>query len=200
MRFLSLGDSYTIGEGVPQNDSWPFQLVAALRQNGLLVEDPIVIAKTGWTTGELQEAIARENPQGPFDLITLLIGVNNQYRGLPLDQFEKDLRELLACASSILGERGQVFVLSIPDWTITPFANGRNTSEIAGQIESYNRAAKTISQQEGVAFVEVTDISRQAAEDMSLLAGDGLHPSAAMYALWVQKLLPLAWRVLKNTD
>src|SRR2546423_9247198 len=192
MRFLSLGDSYTIGEGVPQKDSWPFQLVAALRQNGLLVDDPIVIAKTGWTTGELQEAIARENPQGPFDLVTLLIGVNNQYRGLPLAQFEKEFRELLAYATPILGERGQLFALSIPDWSVTPFASGRNRSEIAGHIEGYNRAAKTISQQAGVAFVEVNDIRRQAAADVSLLAGDGLHPSVAMYALWVQKLLPLA--------
>jgi len=189
VRFLALGDSYTIGEGVSQNDSWPFQLVVALRQNGLLIDDPMVIAKTGWTTGELKEAIARENPQGPFDLVTLLIGVNNQYRGLPLDQFEREFRELLAYASSILGKRGQLVVLSIPDWSVTPFAEGRDRKMIANELEKFNSSAKMISLECNVRFVDITEISRRAADDLTLLANDRLHTSAEMYALWTRQLL-----------
>ena len=192
MRFLVLGDSYTIGEGVLPAERWPVQLATALRDRGVAIDDPLIIARTGWTTAELAGGIAAENPQGPFDLVSLLIGVNNQYRGLDIEAYRSELRGLLEQAIGFAGGRAErVLVLSIPDWSVTPFAEGRNRAQIAAQIDAFNLVMRSEAQRAGVGYIDVTAISRQAAQDASLLAADGLHPSGKMYAAWVELVLPV---------
>ena len=192
MRFLALGDSYTIGEAVLPAERWPVQLAAALRDRGIAIDDPLIIACTGWTTAELAEGIAAENPQGSFDLVSLLIGVNNQYRGLDIEVYRSELHGLLKLAIGFAGGRAErVLVLSIPDWSVTPFAEGRNRAQIAAQIDAFNLAMRSEAQRAGVGYIDITAISRLAAQDASLLAADGLHPSEKMYAAWVELVLPV---------
>ncbi len=189
-RFLALGDSYTIGESVREGERWPAQLGALLRGDGVVVTEPEYIARTGWTTDELASAIARANPQGPYALVTLAIGVNNQYRGRGLDEYRTQFRELLERAIVFAGgEPGRVVVLSIPDWGVTPFAVGQDGPRIARELDAFNKAAKEIAEAHAVAFVDVTAVSRQHPE---LVAGDGLHPSGAQYAAWARLALPAA--------
>ncbi len=188
ITILSLGDSYTIGEGVLPDERWPVQLASALREEGLSVAEPRIVARTGWTTGELLSAIDTAGLDLQYDLVSLLIGVNNQYRGLDIEEFRKEFTELLDLAGRFAGER--VVVLSIPDWGVTPFAGGRERDAIAGEIDAFNRVAAGESERRGITFFDITPISRRAANDTGLLADDGLHPSGSMYALWVEKVLP----------
>lgn len=189
LKFLALGDSYTVGEGVEREDSWPHQLVRRLRGRGLHLEEPEVIATTGWTTRELLKGIEDRRPLGPFGLVTLLIGVNNQYRGLDLDEYANEFKELLDLAIGFAdGARERIYVLSIPDWSVTPFAEGRDREAITFDIDRFNAVAARIAEEAGVKFIDITGISRQAAFDRSLLASDGLHPSGAMYKRWVDLL------------
>lgn len=200
-RFLALGDSYTIGEGVAEDGRWPAQLAARLSAEGFALDAPHYIATTGWTTDELQAGIAAAAPVGPYALVSLAIGVNNQYRGWPLDTYRSQFGELLDQAIGFAGgDASRVVVVSIPDWGRTPFARqqGRDADGVAREIDAFNAAAADVCVQAGVAFVEITAASRAQAEDIAMLADDGLHPSAAMYAHWAQQALPTSRRALSR--
>ncbi len=191
IRLLALGDSYTIGQGVPAADRWPAQLAGLLRAEGVPVAEPEIIARTGWTSGDLADALAAADPQGPYDLVTLLIGVNNQYRGRPAATFRPEFAGLLERAVALAGgDPGRVLVLSIPDWGATPFAESEDRGQIAAGIDAYNAQAREVTLRRTARFIDITPISRQAAGDPSLLAADGLHPSGKMYALWAGLALP----------
>lgn len=191
--YLALGDSYTIGEGVQVADRWGQQLARLLRADGVDVGDPVTIAKTGWTTSELAKAIEAANPTANFDLVSLLIGVNNQYRGQSISSYRTEFRGLLQ--TSILlakGDAGKVVVLSIPDWGATPFAQGRDREQISAEIEAFNVVAKEEAQKAGVAFINITPLTRKALEDVSYLANDGLHYSGKMHLEWAKLTVPQA--------
>jgi lysophospholipase L1-like esterase len=201
LRLLALGDSYTIGESVAAGQRWPVQLAAALETRGLVVAAPEIIATTGWTTDELAAGIDAVDPRGPYDLVTLLIGVNNQYRGRPVEAFRVEFRVLLQRAVGFAGGRpGRVIVMSIPDWGVMPFAEGRDQTRIAAEIDAYNAACLEEAVRAGVRYVNVTGISRNAAADPSLVADDGLHPSGAQYARWVDRALPECLAALGRVD
>ena len=195
MQFLALGDSYTIGESVAPEERWPVQLGALLRAEGLDVGGPTLIATTGWTTDELSAAIDRANPQGAFDLVSLLIGVNNQYRGRGQDEYREQFAALLQRAIGFAGGNpARVLVLSIPDWGVTPFATRleRDPAAVAADIDAFNAINRAETERPGAHYVDVTPFSREAAHDPSLLADDGLHPSGRMYAEWARLALPAA--------
>lgn len=203
LRFLALGDSYTIGEGVPADGRWTHQLAAALRAEGIAIEDPHTIATTGWTTDELAVAIDAAEPLGTHDLVSLLIGVNNQYRGRSCADYRVEFHTLLGRAIALAGGRAdRVLVLSIPDWGVTPFAaqQGRDAAQVAREIDDFNAAACALCEAHGVAFVNITDVSRTDVSpdggDAAMLVDDGLHPSAAMYARWARRALPVARAML----
>ncbi len=197
--FLALGDSYTIGEGVPRAEAWPVQLARRLRARGHDLGEPETIATTGWTTGELAEAIEAQDPVPGRELVSLLIGVNNQYRELSLDAYRREFRALLETAIGFAGQRARrVLVVSIPDWGFTPFAvqKGVDAARVAAAIDAFNAAACAQALARGARWVNVTGISRGIARD--LLTGDGLHPSAAQYTLWAAHILPEAARALAS--
>lgn len=192
-RYLALGDSYTIGEGVPPEERWPQRLVRALAGAGVALADPEVIARTGWTTDELAAAVEAARPQGPYALVSLLVGVNNQYRGRPVAEYGEELRGLLERAVGFAGGApGRVVVLSIPDWGVTPFAEGRDRAAIAREIDAYNAVARRLAADGGARWVDVTPVSREHGAEPAMLAPDGLHPSGEMYALWTARALPQA--------
>jgi lysophospholipase L1-like esterase len=200
-RFLALGDSYTIGEGVGADRRWPVQLAARLRERGVSTSDPQIIARTGWTTEDLARALRLTPPRGPFELVTLLIGVNDQYRGLGVESYRPRFKALLGQAIAFAGDRpGRVLVLSIPDWGVTPYADGRDRRAIAAEIDRFNAVNREEAERAGVRYVDVTPASRKAAEDRSLIAGDGLHPSGALYGAWVRLALPEALAALQDQD
>lgn len=189
VRFLALGDSYTIGESVSEADRFPNQLAVYLDSAGFQVDSLLIIAKTGWTTAQLLQALNEQNPDSAWSYITLLIGVNNQYKGLPTEQYALEFEQLLdrAIASCQNGRQG-IAVLSIPDYGVTPFGKRRpNAFEISDQIDNFNTIKKDICRVKGVEFHDITNISRQAESDLSLLASDQLHPSGKMYNLWVSE-------------
>ena len=193
MRYLALGDSYTIGESVPPAERWPVQLAALLRQEGAALDEPQIIATTGWTTDELWAGMDHARPKGPDELVSLLIGVNTQYRGRDLDEYRQQFEALLARAIELAGgQPGRVVVLSIPDWGVTPFARGRDRAAIGRAIEAFNAISQKATGQAGARYVDVTPGSRRAASDGALVAGDGLHPSGKMYAEWARLALPAA--------
>ncbi len=200
LRYLALGDSYTIGESVPEAGRWPVQLAAALRERGVALAEPRIIATTGWTTDELSAAMDAAEPLGQWDLVSLLIGVNNQYRGRPADDYRGEFAGLLERAIRLAGGRAdRVLVLSIPDWGVTPFglASGRDTARIASELDAYNAAAAAECAARGVAFVDITPASRSPGNQPDRLADDGLHPSARAYADWMALALPFAGRLFK---
>lgn len=197
IRYLALGDSYTIGESVPVEERWPNQLASSLQAEGIETE-LTVIARTGWTVDELWEGMQASPPEGTYDLVTLLVGVNNQYRGYPLEGYRQDFRFLLGKAIDYAGgDPGRVIVLSIPDWGVTPFASGRDGEQVAGEIDDFNAVNLDEATAAGAQYVDVTSISRLAGEDAGLIAPDGLHPSGKMYALWAEKVLPPARGILR---
>ena len=197
LRYLALGDSYTIGEGVPEAGRWPVQLACALRADGIAVSEPQIIAQTGWTTDELDAGIDRVHPLAEYDLVSLLVGVNNQYRGRSVDEYKEQFEALLERAIGFAQwKRERVLVLSIPDWGVTPFAEGRDRAAIAQEIDRFNATASQACVQRGVAFVDITPASRDGGDAVEMLADDGLHPSAAMYARWTRLALPMAARAL----
>ena len=199
LRYLALGDSYTIGESVPATDRWPIQLAELLRKKGFRIEEPVVLAKTGWTTAELQEAIRGKNDRSEYDLVSLLIGVNNQYRGQSLDIYRKEFKQLLATAAGFAdGKHGRVIVLSIPDWGVMPFAKGRDRRAIASEIARFNKGCREESVAFGARFVDITELADKAGIDTSLQAADGLHYSRKMYAEWAQAALSEAMKALKD--
>jgi lysophospholipase L1-like esterase len=194
-RYLALGDSYTIGESVGAADRWPVRLAALLRERGVAVADPEIVARTGWTVRELSQGIDAAPPHGAYELVTLLIGVNDQYRGGTPEAYRADFVAMLRRAVGFAGGRAErVVVLSIPDWGVTPFAaeSGRDRGKIAGGIDRFNQINREETARAGARYVDVTPISRKAATERSLVAGDGLHPSGAMYAEWARLALPAA--------
>lgn len=201
LRYLALGDSYTIGESVPEEGRWPVQLAAALRERGVPLAEPHIIATTGWTTDELSAAMDAAEPLGQWDFASLLIGVNNQYRGRPVDEYRGGFAALLDRTIQLAGGRAdRVLVLSIPDWGVTPFgqASGRDTAAIARELDAYNAAAAAECAARGVAFVDITPASRSPGDQPDRLADDGLHPSARAYADWTALALPFAERLFKT--
>lgn len=201
IRYLALGDSYTIGESVPENERWSNQLAELLRASPQLDGRDVevtIIARTGWTTAELWQGIEMRAIQPPYDMVSLLIGVNNQYRGYDINEYREQFRFLLEKAIEYAGDKpANVFVLSIPDWGVTPFATGRDAAKIAQEIDSFNAVNREEAEKLGVAYVDVTPVSREAANDPSLIAGDGLHPSGRMYAEWAKLTLPIALEILE---
>jgi lysophospholipase L1-like esterase len=190
LSYLALGDSYTIGEAVPAIQSFPHQLASALNKQDYAVSKPIIIARTGWTTDELIQEINVSGVSKKFDIVTLLIGVNNQYRHYDVNTYRSEFVQLLNTALSYAnGNKKRVFVISIPDWGVTPFANGQDRNQIAKEINLYNAINKEESIRLGVSYTDITPLSRRAIDDLSLIADDGLHPSGSMYALWVQELV-----------
>ena len=190
-RYLALGDSYTIGESVPATERFPVQLA---RELGL--GEPQIIAKTGWTTDELDSAIDAANPRGSYDLVTLLIGVNNQYRGRDAEQYRGEFAALLQRAIGFAGgDVKKVIVVSIPDWGVTPFAEGRDRAKIAAEIDRYNTVNREETSRAGARYVDITPISR--GSDPALVAGDGLHPSGKQYGEWVKLILREARATLR---
>ena len=197
-RYLALGDSYTIGESVPAKDRWPNQLAKLLEAEGIPTEVTI-IARTGWTVDELWQGIQAESPQGTYDLVTLLIGVNDQYRGYSVDGYREDFRFMLSKATEYAsGNPDKVAVLSIPDWGFTPFAADRNRELVSRQIDEFNAVNLDETRNASAHYVDVTEISRMAMDDAELIAGDGLHPSGKMYTMWAEKVLPVAKDILKS--
>jgi lysophospholipase L1-like esterase len=195
MTYLALGDSYTVGEGVEIEQSFPYQLTKTLIDEGYSLTPPVVIARTGWTTDELIRALEENPPQLNFNLVTLLIGVNNQFRGYSMETYRSEFRDLLQRSLRYTGNQPAcVVVLSIPDWGVTPFARmtGFERGQVSLQIDRFNRINREETELAGVTYVDVTEISRRAAEEPDLIAGDGLHPSESMYWLWVEKILPQA--------
>jgi len=193
--FLALGDSYTIGEAVRETDRWPVQLVARLRERGIAIDAPRIVATTGWTTDELSAAMDDTTFAPPYALVTLMIGVNNQFRGRDLSEYRVQFDALLVRAIRLAGgDATRVIVLSIPDWGATPFGHdsGRDPAQISAQIDAFNAAARAETSARGAAWVDVTPVSREVAHDSTLAAQDGLHPSATMYARWVDLVLPVA--------
>jgi lysophospholipase L1-like esterase len=177
-RYLALGDSYTIGESVAEAERFPVQLARELGY-----AEPQIIARTGWTTDELNAAIDEANPQGPFDLVSLLIGVNNQYRGRSADEYRTQFTALLGRAIGFAGgDARKVVVVSIPDWGVTPFAEGRDRAQIAREIDQFNAINREEAIRAGARYVDITPISR--GNDAALVATDKLHPSGKQYTEW----------------
>ncbi len=201
VSYLALGDSYTIGESVPGGARWPLQLADALREHGIRIADPRIIATTGWTTDELSAAMDAAEPLGQYGFVSLLIGVNNQYRGRDVDNYRAEFGALLERAIGLAGGReDRVLVLSIPDWGVTPFAqgSGRDTGQIARELDAYNAVAAEECAVRGVAFVDITPVSRSLGALPDRIADDGLHPSALAYTDWTALALPIASRLLRK--
>jgi lysophospholipase L1-like esterase len=217
LRYLALGDSYSIGESVPAAARWPNQLADALRQRGHALAPVQIFARTGWTSEELDSALRASErgaqvelasaeyatrPSPPYQLVTLLIGVNDQYRGYPPDGYRSHFATLLARAIGYAGGHPErVLVLSIPDWGRTPFAHtqGRDRDRISTEINAYNGLARELTESGGAVFVDITELTREVEARPELLADDGLHPSAVDYARWAERALAPAQRALDHS-
>ncbi len=196
-RLLALGDSYTVGEGVPEAGRWPVQLARRLAAEGVMLAPPHIIAATGWTTDALSAAMDAAQLTPGVDLVTLLIGVNNQYRGRSAAEYIVQFGQLLARAVALAGGRpGRVVVVSIPDWGVTRFAreHGHDAAAIGATLDRFNALAQATTEAAGAAFIDITDLSRKHSDE---LADDGLHPDARQYARWVERIAPAAHRALR---
>lgn len=201
LRFLALGDSYTIGESVLAKERWPVVLTEKLEAEKIFFQSPEIIAVTGWTSDELLDGIKKAQPKGSYDLVSLLIGVNNQYRGGSEKIYAKEFKLLLQKAIAFAGgDSKKVFVLSIPDWGVMPFAEGRDQYKISLEIDSFNQINRKITSELKVAYVDITPISREARKNKSLGAKDGLHPSGKMYRLWVDLMFPTVSNILNPSS
>jgi lysophospholipase L1-like esterase len=189
IKYLALGDSYTIGESVTEAERWPVQLAEALRKRGTAVEGPKIIATTGWRTDNLKNAMDIARLKDEYGMVSLLIGVNNQYQGKPISIFTKEFEELLNIAIRLAGgKKENVFVVSIPDYGYTPFGKPKQ-EKISKELDEYNNISREITEKYKVKYIYITDISRKGFEDPALVASDGLHPSGKQYGLWVQKII-----------
>ena len=206
VRYLALGDSYTIGESVDEAERWPNQLASLVESSPQIASqfggieggvEVTIIARTGWTTDELWDGIQAQKIDPPYDLVSLLIGVNNQYRGLDIEEYRKSFVFLLNKAIEYAGgDANRVIVLSIPDWGVTPFAGDRDSKKIADEINRFNAINREETEKAGAHYIDITPISREAVNDPSLTAGDGLHPSGKMYTEWSKLALPVALDIL----
>jgi lysophospholipase L1-like esterase len=189
VKFLALGDSYTIGESVAEDQRWPVQLMNAFAGSGYKCHEPAIIASTGWRTDDLKKAIEGSGISKDHNLVSLLIGVNNQYQGKSSGEYAGEFEELLNIAIQFASDdKSKVFIISIPDYGFTPFGKSRQ-HEISSEIDAFNAINKSIAEKKGVKYINITDISRQGLKDPELVAGDGLHPSGKMYGLWVERML-----------
>jgi lysophospholipase L1-like esterase len=197
ITYLALGDSYTIGESVAESERYPNQLAEALKEKGFFVSSLKNIARTGWTTDELRKGIDAENIENnKYDMVSLLIGVNNQYRNRPVEQYKTEFTNLLNDAIRYAnGNKKRVFVVSIPDYAYTPFGGGREA--ISKGIDEYNAANRQITESAGILYINITPISREGLKDPSLVAVDKLHPSAKQYSQWTSLMLPEVEKLLK---
>ncbi len=197
IRYLALGDSYTIGESVDEPERWPNQLADFLKAGGIPTEVSI-IARTGWTTNELWDGVQAQKINPPYDLVSLLIGVNNQYRGYDIKEYREQFVFLLNKSIEYAGGNSKrVIVLSIPDWGVTPFARGQDGKQIAKDIDAFNAVNREETEKVGAYYVDVTPISREAVYDSALVAGDGLHPSGKMYLEWTKLAYLAALKALE---
>jgi lysophospholipase L1-like esterase len=197
-RYLALGDSYTIGQNVAENERFPAQTVALLRAQNIAIKDPHYIAVTGWTTANLMAAINSQNPQGLFDAVTLLIGVNDQYQGVDTATYRTRFNQLLNKAVELAGAKAShVFVLSIPDYSVTPFVQQADEARVRREVDLFNAINKQVTLQNNIAYVDITPSTRQAETNASLIANDGLHPSGLEYKKWAGMLAPLMKQVLQ---
>jgi hypothetical protein len=185
VSYLALGDSYTIGESLPLYENYPYQTVQLLREKGHAIAAPEIIARTGWTSFELAEHLLHTKLNESYDIVSLLIGVNNQYRSLSIEDFKSDFHFLLHKAIHLSGNRPErVMVLSIPDWGVTPFAKDRDPQKIASEIDAFNAVCKEETIQQKAVYIAITEQSRRVKDDWSLLAGDQLHYAAKAYGQW----------------
>jgi lysophospholipase L1-like esterase len=199
-RYLALGDSYTIGESVPDWERWPNQLAALLAAEGIPLE-VTVIAHTGWTVDELWQGIQANPPEGTWDLVTLLIGVNDQYRGYSVEAYRENFRFMLNKAIEYAGGNAdKVIVLSIPDWGFTPFAADRDGEAVSHQIDVFNAINIEETKNAHAHYVDVTEISRSVSQNPGLIVEDRLHPSGKMYMIWAEKVLPIAKEILTRSQ
>ncbi|MBL8299504.1 MAG: SGNH/GDSL hydrolase family protein [Rhodanobacteraceae bacterium] len=201
LRYLALGDSYTIGEGVAADQCWPQQLVMRLRAEGIALADAQIIATTGWTTDELYAAMDTAALAPPYDFVSLSIGVNNQYRGRGGLNYRQEFAALLQRAIRLTDQRPErVIVVSIPDWGVTRFGreSGRDTALIARELDAFNVINREEAQRHQVTWADVSAISRHAGADPSQLAADGLHPSGLQYRNWLESILPAARQALST--
>jgi lysophospholipase L1-like esterase len=189
LRFLALGDSYTIGESVTADQRWPVLLVDSLHHHGINAQEPAIIATTGWRTDELKKAIDKAKFKGTFSLVSLLIGVNNFYQGKSVESYAPEFEELLKTAIKLAdSKKDHVFVLSIPDYGYTPFGQDKR-AQITPGVDAFNRVNREITEKLGVRYFDITEISRKGLAEPDLVASDGLHPSGKMYAEWVELIL-----------
>lgn len=198
IKYLALGDSYTIGQGVEESERWPNQLIDQLQANDFTVENSEIIAQTGWRTSNLINAIENSNPQD-FNLVSLLIGVNNQFNNQSFDIFISEFNVLIQKAISIAGGSERVFVVSIPDYSVTPFGNSwGNPEQTALDLDMYNDFMNLRCQQLGIPFINITEISRSLGDSDGALAPDNLHPSGFQYSLWVDEILPIVLDIVSD--
>lgn len=197
--YLALGDSYTIGEKVPEKENFPNQVCHMLTAKGIFIAHPQIIAKTGWTTDELRDGIKKEKTQSHYDFVSLLIGVNNQYRGRSTEEYASEFESLVKQAIQFGGnDPSHIIVLSIPDWGVTPFAFGRDRAQIAHEIDAYNAINRQIAARLGVHYIDITPGTREAPSDPALVAEDGLHPSGKEYARWAAKTAALVEEIVAS--
>ena len=190
-NWLALGDSYTIGEGVPLFESYPYQTLEMLRARGLPFDAPEIIAKTGWTTGELLARLEKHTLQPTYDLVTILIGVNNQYRGLLTNIYEEELKKLLDLAKD---KGSKIALINIPDWGVTPFAEARDREKIAQELDAYNEINHRMAGEYGAGYVDITGIYREKGALEEMVVEDKLHPSGTMYTIWADELVKVLSR------
>lgn len=192
LRYLALGDSYTIGQSVPDSARFPVQTKKWLKEQSVPVQEPVIIATTGWTTTNLSDAISAQNPPGSFDLVSLLIGVNDQYRYHDTSGYRERFTLLLERSIAFAnGRKNRVFVLSIPDYSVTPYGMGMDTAVIRREVDQFNAINRAVTLQYGCPYLDITPSTREALNDPTLIAGDGLHPSGKEYAKWALRLGPL---------
>lgn len=197
--YLALGDSYTIGEQVSSEENFPHQAAELLRKKQVDVAEPMIIATTGWTTDELANSIMEHNVKETFSIVSLLIGVNNQYRGRSVENYRQEFEQLLNKAVAFAKDKPEhVFVLSTPDWGVTPFAEGKDRQQIAKEIDAYNAAEKEITLAHRCHYIEITESTRKNGTNAEYLAGDGLHPSGKEYAIWAERLADAVEKQLKK--
>lgn len=199
ITYLALGDSYTIGESVSEQMRWPIQLADSLKRSGIETKKVKIIARTGWTTAELQKGISDSKPDSTYGLVSLLIGVNNQYRGYDIDIYHREFRELIEQAIEFANnDSSRVFVVSIPNYGVTPFGQTRGEEIIRKELLEYDSIAKKIAAEYDIPFINITPISEKAKQDNSLIASDKLHPSGSMYSEWVHEILPTVLSLLEQ--
>lgn len=198
--YLALGDSYTIGEGVPLHESFPYQLVQMLRNGGHPFLAPEIVAQTGWTTTELLDHLSKTILYSHYDFVTLLIGVNNQYRGLPAEDYKNDFEKLLTKARSLAKEDSGVIVLSIPHWGMTPFAADRDTAKIEAEIDLFNSINKSMALEAGIHYVDIAEGTKQVATNAALLTKDNLHYSGVAHHEWAKEVAALIEKVVVMND